>query len=162
VRRWFFFGFFFLFSSFFSLIDLFVLTLNNTRRYEVGGYPTLKFFVKGEALEYQGGRSAPEIVSWLKKKTGPPAITVADVAAAHQLAKDNDVIILGFFESTTSPEALAFFNAASKGELSFVRARLLKWRVFWFFVSFLGCCTISFFKKELSIVGHHDQQRGRC
>ena len=87
----------------------------------MGGYPTLKFFVKGEALEYQGGRTTPEIVSWLKKKTGPPATTVADVAAAHQLVKDNDVVILGFFASATAPEAVAFTAAAAKGELPFVR-----------------------------------------
>jgi len=66
------------------------------KRFEVSGYPTLKFFVNGVPSEYNGGRTEPEIVSWLRKKTGPPSkefTTAADVEAWN---KGNDAGVLFF------------------------------------------------------------------
>jgi protein disulfide-isomerase-like protein len=54
-------------------------------RYEVKGYPTIKFFPKGskEPEEYTGGRTADTIVSWVNSKVGtnkkvkaPPSFVV--------------------------------------------------------------------------------------
>ena len=38
-------------------------------RYSVNGYPTIKFFAKGVAEDYSGGRSVDEFVDFLNKKT---------------------------------------------------------------------------------------------
>lgn len=40
-------------------------------RFGVQGFPTLKFFVDGEPVDYQGGREENDIYQWLLKKTGP-------------------------------------------------------------------------------------------
>jgi len=40
-------------------------------KFDIEGFPTLKFFKNGEASEYNGPREAKGIVSWLLKKTGP-------------------------------------------------------------------------------------------
>ena len=40
-------------------------------KYDVQGYPTLKFFVNGSPLDFEGGRNAAEIIAWITKKTGP-------------------------------------------------------------------------------------------
>jgi len=39
-------------------------------RFSVGGYPTLKWFVGGNAAEYDGPREADGIVKWIKSMTG--------------------------------------------------------------------------------------------
>merc|ERR1712017_65410 len=41
-------------------------------KYGVKGFPTIKFFKKGTAMD-KGGRTSPDIIAWLNKKTGPPA-----------------------------------------------------------------------------------------
>lgn len=49
-------------------------------RFEVKGYPTLIFFVNGEAVEYNGGRTDKEIVSWIQKRTGVVTTHIKDQA----------------------------------------------------------------------------------
>ena len=42
-----------------------------SEKYGVQGFPTLKLFVDGEPVDYQGGREENDIYQWLSKKTGP-------------------------------------------------------------------------------------------
>merc|ERR1712156_529376 len=81
-------------------------------KFEVRGYPTLKFFRNGKATEYGGGRTANTIVSWLEKKTGPPAKTLASVEDAKAYADGKSVAIIGFFKDETTDAAKAFLAAA--------------------------------------------------
>jgi len=81
-------------------------------QFEVRGYPTLKFFRNGKDTEYNGGRTADTIVSWLEKKTGPAAKTLATVDEAKAFVADNDIAIIGFFDSVDSDGAKAFLAAA--------------------------------------------------
>jgi len=39
-------------------------------RFGVQGFPTLKFFNNGEAMDYTGGRVEKDIVSWINKRAG--------------------------------------------------------------------------------------------
>merc|ERR1712076_353261 len=79
------------------------------KKYGVRGYPTLKWFKKDpeNALEYGGGRKEAEIVSWIKKKTGPPAIEIADVEAATKLKADNEVVVVGYFAEASKDDFIA-------------------------------------------------------
>merc|ERR1711915_990607 len=81
-------------------------------KFEVRGYPTLKFFKNGKAMEYGGGRTADTIVSWVEKKTGPPAKTLAFVEDAKAYADGKSVAIIGFFKDETTDAAKAFLAAA--------------------------------------------------
>jgi len=81
-------------------------------QFEVRGYPTLKFFRNGKDTEYNGGRTADTIVSWLEKKTGPAAKTLATVDEAKAFVADNDIAIIGFFDSVDSDGVKAFLAAA--------------------------------------------------
>jgi protein disulfide-isomerase A1 len=80
------------------------------KEFGVGGYPTLKWF-KGDRKnpsDYKGGRKEPEIVSWVLKKSGPPAVAVNGADAANKFKDDNEVAVVGF----VSGDALDMFNAA--------------------------------------------------
>jgi len=81
-------------------------------KFEVRGYPTLKFFKNGKPMEYGGGRTADTIVSWLEKKTGPAAKTLASVEAAKAYAEGKSVAIIGFFKDETTDAAKGFLAAA--------------------------------------------------
>jgi len=81
-------------------------------KFGVQGFPTLKFFKKGAALEYGGGRTENEIVNWLKKKTGPPATELADAEAVKKFTDARDVAVVGFFNDRESELAKAFIKAA--------------------------------------------------
>lgn len=81
--------------------------------YGVRGYPTLKFFRNGNDIEYNGGRSAEEIVAWVTKKTGPAAAEVKTVDEAEALIKDNKVVVIGFFKDRESDAAKTFLSIAS-------------------------------------------------
>ena len=56
------------------------------------------FFRNGKATEYTGGRTSETIVSWLEKKTGPPARTLDTVEAVKAFIEDSEVAVVGFFK----------------------------------------------------------------
>merc|ERR1711936_10962 len=81
-------------------------------KFEVRGYPTLKFFRSGKPTEYSGGRTADTIVSWLEKKTGPPAKALASLQEAKAFLDGKSVGIIGFFKDETTDAAKAFLAVA--------------------------------------------------
>uniref|UniRef100_A0A8C7CE07 Protein disulfide-isomerase n=1 Tax=Oncorhynchus kisutch TaxID=8019 RepID=A0A8C7CE07_ONCKI len=85
------------------------------QEYGVRGYPTIKFFKGGDKespKEYSAGRQADDIVNWLKKRTGPAATTLGEVAEAESMIAHNEVAVIGFFKDVESEGAKAFLNAA--------------------------------------------------
>merc|ERR1711971_653419 len=82
-------------------------------KFEVRGYPTLKFFKNGKPVEYGGGRTAETIVSWVEKKTGPPAKALAGAEDAKAFIEGKNVAVIGCFADETTDGAKAFLGAAS-------------------------------------------------
>ncbi|CAK8695988.1 unnamed protein product [Clavelina lepadiformis] len=82
------------------------------KKYEVRGYPTLKFMKNGNALEYQGGRQAPDIVSWLKKKTGPPCKVLASAEEVKSLKEGSDVVVIAHYEGPDHANFKNYENVA--------------------------------------------------
>jgi protein disulfide-isomerase A1 len=84
-------------------------------KFEVRGFPTLKFFRDGTPTDYSGGRTETAIVNWLKKKTGPPATVLDSKEALETFQNSEDVVAIGFF-SGESDEKAAFLKAAFASE----------------------------------------------
>ncbi|RLV92098.1 hypothetical protein DV515_00013915 [Chloebia gouldiae] len=85
------------------------------QQFGVRGYPTIKFFKNGDKAapkEYTAGREADDIVSWLRKRTGPAAATLTDVADAEALVDSSEVVVIGFFKDLASEAAKEFLLAA--------------------------------------------------
>merc|ERR1712213_288569 len=82
-------------------------------KFEVRGYPTLKFFKNGKAMEYGGGRTADTIVNWVEKKTGPPAKALANAEEAEAFIDGKTVAVFGCFKDEATDGAKAFLSAAS-------------------------------------------------
>merc|ERR1712241_771781 len=82
-------------------------------KFEVRGYPTLKFFKNGKPMEYGGGRTADTIVNWVEKKTGPPAKALAGAEEAKAFIEGKTVAVIGCFKDEATDGAKAFLGAAS-------------------------------------------------
>jgi len=81
---------------------------------KIRGYPTLKFYRDGKPSDYNGGRTADEIVNWLLKKTGPAAKAIATVDEAKEFASASDVAVLGLFKDLESDAAKQYLAAAQE------------------------------------------------
>jgi len=82
----------------------------------VRGYPTLKLYKNGDAMDYGGGRDTDGIIAWLKKKTGPPAKLLSAVEEVTAFSESGDNVVVGFFKDAESAEAKEFLKAADKIE----------------------------------------------
>jgi protein disulfide-isomerase A1 len=86
---------------------------NAGSKYDVKGFPTLKFFRSGVATEFNGGRKADEIVTWLQKKAGPVTTTITTAEELEHMKEGNDAFVVGYFVDAESAAAKSFINAAS-------------------------------------------------
>ena len=73
-------------------------------RFGVEGYPTLKLFSSGTPSDYNGGRTGPEIISWMKKKTGPATKVLKTKEEVEAFNKENDVALVYFGDDSAHSE----------------------------------------------------------
>jgi protein disulfide-isomerase A1 len=88
------------------------------KQYEIKGFPTIKYFKNGKPSDYNGGRTEAEIVSWVNKKSGAAAKTIATAGELEVLIEGNDASVLGVFSSADSANARAFMSWAGDTELA--------------------------------------------
>lgn len=80
-------------------------------KFGVEGFPTLKFFTNGTPSEYNGGRTEAEIVSWMKKKTGPATKSLSTVADVEAFSTEGEVVVVYFGSNAAQIET---FNKVAK------------------------------------------------
>ena len=83
-------------------------------KFEIQGFPTVKLFIKGQAIEYNGGRRESEVINWMRKKTGPATKTLKTVEEVEKFQKDNDVVLVYFGSNKADIEE--FTKVARKNE----------------------------------------------
>jgi protein disulfide-isomerase A1 len=83
-------------------------------KFDIQGFPTVKLFIKGEPMEYTGGRKEQEVINWMRKKTGPATKLIANAEEIEKLKKDNDVVLVYF--GNKKEELDEFVKVARKNE----------------------------------------------
>eukprot|EP01116_Phalansterium_solitarium_P001808 TRINITY_DN1161_c3_g1_i1.p1 TRINITY_DN1161_c3_g1~~TRINITY_DN1161_c3_g1_i1.p1 ORF type:complete len:503 (-),score=207.93 TRINITY_DN1161_c3_g1_i1:340-1848(-) len=84
-------------------------------RFGVRGFPTLKVFRDGQPTDYQGGRTADAIASYMRKQAAPAVSVLESVEAARAFSASDKVVIVGYFAAGLSGAAYeAFAEAASR------------------------------------------------
>jgi protein disulfide-isomerase A1 len=68
-------------------------------RSQVKSYPTIKFIKGSKSIDYEGGRAADEIASFVLKKSSPAHVTLATKEAIEELVKSAKVVVVGFLEA---------------------------------------------------------------
>jgi protein disulfide-isomerase A1 len=93
-------------------------------RYGVRGFPTLKFFIKGSSapIEYEGGRTHPEIVAWLKKRTGPLSTEVTSASEIEKYISDNELVGVFFGSSDSKAYSDYITVAGSHDDIVFLHS----------------------------------------
>lgn len=89
-----------------------------SKRFEVEGFPTLKLYKNGEYSEFNGGRTAEEIVMWMKKKTGPVVTSLKTLEELEQIANENEAVVV-FFGCEYQPEFATYKKVAEQTEQLF-------------------------------------------
>eukprot|EP01128_Nolandella_sp_AFSM9_P008360 TRINITY_DN4_c0_g1_i1.p1 TRINITY_DN4_c0_g1~~TRINITY_DN4_c0_g1_i1.p1 ORF type:complete len:474 (-),score=177.59 TRINITY_DN4_c0_g1_i1:75-1496(-) len=83
--------------------------------YGVRGYPTLKFFRNGNAVAYEGDRSAAAILQWIEKKSGPATVELSTQEAVDAFKAKGGVI--AYIADAESTEFKNWMRAATSGQL---------------------------------------------
>lgn len=85
-------------------------------KFEIRGYPTLKFWNNGKVVEYSGGRTSDDIIKWMQKKTGPPAVELASAEEAKTFQDSQRVVVAAYFDSKESDNAKVFLDVAAEND----------------------------------------------
>ncbi|KAG6817654.1 hypothetical protein H0H87_005411 [Tephrocybe sp. NHM501043] len=84
-----------------------------TKKYEVTGFPTIKFFPKGstEPISYDGGRSEAEFVAFLNKKCGTQRAVGGGLTNQAGRLAEFDVLASKFFTASAGARDAIFKEA---------------------------------------------------
>jgi len=94
-------------------------------RFGIRGFPTIKLFRNGVPTDYEGGRSANEIVAFMKKQSLPAVSELESADEVNSFSNEERVVIIGFFNDGDSKEYRDFFAVAEKLRNNFLFGAVL-------------------------------------
>lgn len=89
-------------------------------KYDIRGFPTIKFFRDGKDVDYNGDRTADAIVAYVKRQSLPAVSQLADIDAVTKFSEEDRVVIVGFFASDSSDEYKKFQEVAEALRENFI------------------------------------------
>jgi protein disulfide-isomerase A1 len=96
------------------------------QKYEIRGFPTIKLFRKdAPPKDYQGGRTASDIVSFMKKQSLPSISNIDNPAKLAEFSQSDQVVIVGFFPDTQSTQYSNFQSTANALRESYVFGQVI-------------------------------------
>lgn len=66
-------------------------------KYRIFGFPSIKLFIGGQPHEYDEGRTASQILDWLRRQTEPSITMVDDPQQAELIVNNSEFVVFGFF-----------------------------------------------------------------
>jgi protein disulfide-isomerase A1 len=82
-------------------------------KYGVKGFPTIKYIGKDKTIDYTGGRTSADIISYVIKKSGPVTVALGSKEAVENFVAKADVTVVAFVSNAKSSAFEAFTGAAS-------------------------------------------------
>ena len=83
-----------------------------SNRFQITGFPTLKWFSNGDFTEYTGGKTDAGIIAWVQKRLRPPAEPLPTPALHDAFLSSADAVVIGYFEDAGSERRGRFLSAA--------------------------------------------------
>ena len=68
----------------------------SSNKYKINGFPTILFFKKGIPIEYEGGRSSKELITWTRKKAGFALDLLTNKKEIEKFKENNDICLIYF------------------------------------------------------------------
>lgn len=84
-----------------------------SQRFSIEGFPTIKFFKDGVWKDYEGGRTAEEIVQWVKKKLLPSSTELKSIEEIEKMKNENVVTVI-YFGDISHSNFKTFLKVANK------------------------------------------------
>lgn len=75
-------------------------------KYDIQGFPTLKFFRNGIPIEYNGARSFSDILSWVKRKAGPPSMHLTTQLELEQFMELKGIKVVAYIPVDNADSAI--------------------------------------------------------
>jgi len=85
-------------------------------KYGIQGFPTLKLMKGDKVSDYNGGRKAQDIVDFMKKRAGPVAVDVSNVAELKAFTEANPTGVVGYVSGKDSEDGKLFLSIADGDE----------------------------------------------
>ncbi|KAF0295579.1 Protein disulfide-isomerase [Amphibalanus amphitrite] len=66
-------------------------------RHSIRSYPTLKLHTGDRWVDYEGEHTAEAIAAWVRRRAGPPAVTITTADQAETFLAQSEAAVVGFF-----------------------------------------------------------------